>query len=270
MRIALLAYNNNRFRQALLEVLAAEGHTVDLYEGDFLETTSLDSYELVILKTKQPKFLAAAYRAKGHGVKVIPDPVIAEEVRNRVLRERILSMMNVNFPLSVYDYSDRIRKRVPSDFFPAVTKPLMSSGAIGLSLVKTSDELIGIHHDGPIYAQKFMEGRHFVVYIIGDNTYAFEKDPQIGADYNVRQIESWHDLQEIGISFNRITGLLWGKLDIVLVGSETQIVDMGVFPSFEHLAQTSEMIAKRIYWLMKQQLNIECRSLHKELIGGKQ
>lgn len=260
MKVALLSEKNNAFRAALCDVMREHNHTVDVYSGEFLEAANLEGYDLAVLKTKKPKFLAAAHRAKGHGVRVIPDPVVAEEIRNRVLCDRLMQKAGIPCPPSIYEKQGKLFQDMPQDFLPAVKKPLMSSGGRGIELIEGIQDLASPEDASePIYLQQLILGTHFVVYFIGEDIYAFQKTAHVGTDTgDVAPVPVWDDLRHVVNSFKKATGLKWGDLDVVVSDNtrDTYSVDPGSFPSFKLIPKSPNDIALQIVSLIEK----ECQS----------
>lgn len=255
-KVALLAEKNNAFRKSLCDVLTERGYAVDIHSGEFLEATNLDGYDLVLLKTKKPKFLAAANRAKACGVKVVPDPLVAETLRNRVLCDQFMQRAGIPHPRSIYDYRASVLADKHQSFpWPAVKKPLLSSGGRGLRLICGATDLSNGSEgeSDPIYLQEFIQGRHFTVYFLGKSIYAFEKEFNLGPDVAPREVPVWEGLARVVDTFRREAGVLWGDIDVVVSDStgETMSVDPGTFPSFGLIQKPSEEIAREIVHLLE-------------------
>ncbi|MCX5814500.1 MAG: ATP-grasp domain-containing protein [Proteobacteria bacterium] len=247
-KIALLAEKNNEFTKGLVCVMKERAYEVQVFNGDFLEATSLELFDLVVLKTKKPKFLNAGYRAKSHGAKVIPDPLVAEAIRIRPLCDQLMERAKILHPKSTYNLKGNLARY--QDFpLPFIVKPIASSGGKNLTLIQDWSEFHKLADDPgrPIYIQQFINGRHYRVDFIGDDIFCFEKDPNVGDDVNMRPASVWEELVQVVGAFKKATGIEWGDLDLV-VDKHGQIfsVDPGCFPSFKKVPEPPVEIARRI------------------------
>ncbi len=257
MRIGLLAEKKNDFIRSLAKDIVQRGHSLQILDGPFLEVATFDGFDLLLLKTKSAKFLAAAYRAKSRGVTVIPDPAIAEKLRNRRLCDHFLDEAGIRRVPSAYDLRENLIAGHYDYLLPGVAKPLLSSGGKGLRMVWKWSDLAGYGSDPytPIYVQKFIAGKHYRIDFIGDDVYLFEKIPVVGDDPNPRHVAITHEFVQVVRSFKTKAQIEWGDLDVV-VDRKGQIfqVDPGTFPSFRHVPKPTEAIARQIIDLVENRI----------------
>ncbi|MFW9949215.1 MAG: RimK family alpha-L-glutamate ligase, partial [Candidatus Thorarchaeota archaeon] len=232
------------------------GHSVGIFlEADLIIDNNLLNYDFYILKSKQLIYLYAAYFLEANGVKVIPDTESSHLYKNRI--ESYFSLQKYGFltPKVFIGTFKSIKTQLVGSEYPLVQKPIMSSGSLDVHIINSLNDLYPISSE-IIYVEKYIDGKHYLVYFIDEEICICEKKPLANEHEIVIDIPDDSEIKELTLEWKRKSNLLFGHLDLIREYNSKRlyIVDVGTFPEFSNwhgnanpVKSISDLILKNYY-----------------------
>ncbi|NHJ24753.1 MAG: ATP-grasp domain-containing protein [Candidatus Lokiarchaeota archaeon] len=236
LEIGILSKRNKGFTGKIKRYYEKKGHSVKIFlEGNLSIDNSLLEKDFYILKSKQLFYLYAAYFLDSNNVIVIPDTYISHIFKNRV--ESYFSLQKKGFltPKVYMGNAKSVKSQLSIKEFPLVQKPIMSSGSKDIRIIKSINDL-DLNSEEVIYLEKYIEGNHYLVYFIENETCVCEKKPLANEHQKVKIIASDYEIEQLTLQWKEIYKLMFGHLDLIRERSTNKlyIVDVGTFPEFSN------------------------------------
>ena len=234
VRIGILSKRKHMFTGELRKYLESMGHSINIYTRENLQIDdNLLENDFYILKSKQLMFLYAGFFLKSHNIPVFPDPEISYKQKNRIESHFLIKNAGLQAPNIFLGIKNIIKKKIKKKDYPIVVKPLMGSGSRHVYLINIPNEL-NFKKEKILYVEKYIEGKHILVYFIGDLVRAYEKIPFSDEHSSMRNIGVTKKINNIISRWKNKYNLQIGHLDIVIEKDKgiIYIVDTGSFPEF--------------------------------------
>ena len=274
MDVKILTKKHENFSKPLKEEFISRGLSASSIVPDMFSNINIMDADLVILKSKTKSILRIAAVAWGQGMAVIPDPHTALVIRDRCLTLSFLAQKGLLTPARSVGNPKLLGQTLPESFFPAIQKPLMSSGSVGIKIYETLEEFrdsfstemkdkvdvplhyeIENHPNGLYYLEKLIEGEHYLSYFIGDKVKVHKKKPFASEKGVSAEVVDAPNVEKLTLAYKKATGLLLGDLDLVIPYEKPDdivIVDPGSFPSFMPWPEAPKLVADEILgWYSK-------------------
>jgi hypothetical protein len=248
MRIAVLTKRRTGLSAVLEACAAREGHDVTLLDlPNLVVDDTLGAFDLVVVKSKQLYFLYAGFHAQALGVTVVPDPSICKQVSTRIERPFLARRAGIAIPRFYFASPQAAREQLSEAAFPLVRKPMVGSGSAGVSMVASKAQLPHTA-DRHLYLERFVPGRHLLVYFIADEVRTYQKQPFVSGREPVVPLPAEADVAAVVERWKRVTGLGFGHLDLVRDERTGGLVmvDAGAFPQFRHWPGAAERVSAMI------------------------
>ena len=165
----------------------------------------------------------------------IPNTDITYRNKHRIEARYLLKDAGLYVPEVFMGSSKTVKNRLDDSDFPLIMKPLMGSGSRGVRLLDSSEDINEIE-DKILYLEKFVFGKHFLAYFIGNEICIYEKIPLKNEHAEVNQVNNTEDIRKVVSKWRDKYNLLFGHLDIIREedSNELIIVDPGTFPEFSN------------------------------------
>ncbi len=246
MNIGILTKKTNGFAGQMKIYLQSIGHQVILYTAQNLSINeSLMQNDFYVLKSKGLFFLYAAHFLEINGIPVIPAADITYKHKNRLESHNLLKKTGLLFPPHYYAYKNTLLKQLSEDNFPVVLKPITGSGSRGVTLIPSLNDL-KTEPDKLLYLEKYIQGKHYIAYFIGEEVCLVEKLPLTHEHTPANVVPLTKELKDIIFLWKKSFNLLFGHLDLVIEEKTKKIyiVDTGSFPEFSNWRCGEEAVKK--------------------------
>lgn len=209
------------------------------------------SIDLLVLGPKTKDWLRWGETQERNGIVVSPRPSSTGQMRNRTFAQEMLRRSGFAVPLSFSGTPQELtllfHQSVPP--LPVIIKPGHRHG-VGVSHVRTkgewADALTRLATDEAVVVEEEVYGTHHTVYFVGDRQFAFDRPP-FGGERTERPNPSNRLLAtERLMALQELSGMRFGKLDIVCGPQCQWVVDVGVFPKFLNVPDAEQWIASAI------------------------
>jgi len=237
LRIGILSKRTGYFTGKLKNFFESKGHNTIIYtkENLCLNESMLEN-DLYILKSKhQIPFVYAGFYAESHGIPVIPNSDISQKHKDRFEAYLLIKNAGLLYPKWYYGTPQTIKKNLKDKDFPLILKPVSGSGSIGVKIIYNFSDIENLNQD-ILYLEKYIEGKHYTVYFIGDKICSMEKIPLTNEHSEMTRRELSKEIKQIIMKWKNQYNLLFGHLDIVVEKKTNKhlVVDTGSFPEFSN------------------------------------
>ncbi len=246
MKIGILTKKTNGFAGQMKIYFQNIGHQVNLYTMQNLcINETLMQNDFYVLKSKGLFFLYAAHYLEINGVLVVPNADITYKHKNRLESHNLLEKSGLLFPAHFFGYKNVLLAHLSEDDFPLVIKPITGSGSRGVKLLNSLKDLKS-EPDKILYVEKFIQGKHYIAYFIGDEECLVEKLPLTHEHTPAKVVPLTKELKNIILHWKQHYDLLFGHLDLVIEEktNKVYIVDTGSFPEFSNWQCGSQPVKK--------------------------
>lgn len=246
MRIGILSKRETGLTERLSDFFVRNGHIVSIFtETNLRVNSSLFNNDFFILKSKQLLYLYAGYFIQANNIPVIPDPIISYTHKHRIESYYFLKKCGLKTPHIFMGTSQSIRNQLKPSDYPLIIKPLMGSGSKGISVIKTSKELMNFNNK-ILYCEKYIKGTHYLAYFIDDQICVGEKQPFANEHGKTKIITPETDIKEALMLWRKKNNLLFGHLDMIREDKTNDliVVDPGTFPEFSNWIGSNDIVQK--------------------------
>ncbi|MFW9936756.1 MAG: RimK family alpha-L-glutamate ligase [Candidatus Thorarchaeota archaeon] len=246
MKIGILSKRKTHFTGKMKKYYESKGMNVKIFSADNsnIDENLLEN-DFFILKSKKMFYLYAGYFLEANNIPVIPNTEISFKNKNRVESKHLAKKAGFLVPKTYLGTIDTIINKVKPSDYPLILKPIMGSGSRGVKVINTKVDLKDIDY-GILFLEKFIFGKHYLAYFIGDEFCVCEKKPLTNEHAEVKKINVSNEVKEILAKWKNNYNLLFGHLDIVQEDSTNRlyIVDSGSFPEFSNWKCEGDPVSK--------------------------
>jgi len=236
MNIGILSKRTKMMTGKIKDYLENEGHNVSIFTLENLVINeSLLNKDFYILKSKSLFFIYAGYYLKANNIRVIPDPHISFQQKNRIESYSLLKKLDFLVPNIYLGTPEMFRNQLQSKDFPLILKPIMGSGSRGVRIIESIEDLNN-GNNKILYLEKYIEGIHYNVYFIDDVICTLVKAPLANEHTDMDKIKTPNDIKKLVKKWIYYFNgkVLFGHLDLIREYNSNRLftVDVGTFPEF--------------------------------------
>lgn len=246
MKIGILSKRTGNFTGDLKNYLEECGNQVKIYTSSNLPINKfLFQNDFYILKSKLLIYLYAGYYLEANGIPVIPNTDVSYRFKDRIESHFALKKIGLITPKIFMGTNQTLKKKLNDSDFPIIIKPLMGSGSKGVEIINSKSDLNSQSNE-ILYAEQFVDGTHFLSYIIDDDVCICEKKPYSNEHEEIVQIIEDDEIKDILMKWKQKNNLLFGHLDLIRekVSNKIFIVDPGTFPEFSNWKCNDSVVSK--------------------------
>ena len=197
MKIGILSKRKTMLAGEIKIYLENKGFKVKIYTlKNLIINETLLNNDFYILKSKSLFFLYAGYFLDAHHKPVFPKPQVSLVQKNRIQSHLAAERAGLINPIIYLGTAKTLRKKLNSDHFPLILKPLMGSGSKGVKLIKTAKHM-PLNSNRILYLEKYINGIHYNIYFIQDEICSLIKPPLSDEHVEMEKIETPKDITEI-------------------------------------------------------------------------
>ena len=211
----------------------------------------IDAGDLVVLGPKSPEWFEWGTAQERLGAVVVPSPSATGRMRDRMTARELLLRSGLAIPPALAGTAQGLLHSVTSlsSLIPAIVKRRNRHG-VGVFPVRSMGELtetlMRMEPDTDVVVEGTLDGVHRTVYLAGDQVLSFDRPPM--GDETTEVLSASDDyLPTLSIyRFRQLSGMLFGKLDVVCASNSMYVVDVGVFPKFLNVPRAEHWMATAI------------------------
>jgi ribosomal protein S6--L-glutamate ligase len=239
----------------VFERLEARGCTVDWLfpeEHVFSQADFQIEYDLYVLKSSSPMTYQLGAMISTKGGRMINDFRAIQRIKNKVEINKLLADAGVPIPDSYLTGDVNLLKDVIASKGPLIVKPYDGRHGIGVSVVRTPEELDALDLQGSdIYAQAFKPGDGYdrKTYMVGQHAYASKKAFAAGESFlkDAIAMEMTPEMSDIALKCGEVVGLQVYGVDMIESEDGMWVIDVNGFPGFKGLPGIDAVLADYVY-----------------------
>lgn len=238
----------------VFEMLEARGCTVDHFFPED-RVFSLDDfsveYDLYVLKSSSPTTYQLGAMISTMGGRMINDFRAIQRIKNKVEVNKLLKDRGLPVPDSYLTGDKTLLKQVLAEKGPLIVKPFDGRHGLGVSVVRTGEEIDALDVREDVYAQAFKPGDGFdrKVYVVGDHAFASKKSFSAGESFlkDAQHVDISDEMRDLALRAGEIVGLQVYGIDMIESEDGLWIIDVNGFPGFKGLPGIADELAGYLY-----------------------
>jgi ribosomal protein S6--L-glutamate ligase len=252
-------YSSDQMPRAVAECVQSYGHTVDLLEPQASITSISElgeprppqlEYDAYVLKTApNGPGLSILEAAGAAGMRTVNDWRSIHLVRNKAVAVARARVYGLSMPQTFFSSTASLLRKVATQHYPVVIKPIHGSSNRGVHLVDRPEELgtLGLEEERYFLVQSYVENEGFDVklYNTGEEVFAVQCASPLHPEVDIapRMLPLTPELRSIALKFGRVFGLSIYGVDVLSTPHGWVPVDVNDFPSFRNVPDAAERVA---------------------------